>query len=120
MTSFSATIIGQNAQQMSLEDALAEVEENADKKWKNAALAQIRYLCVSRDEFTADDVWDRLDMLPVATKEPRALGAIMRRAVKEGWMRSTEKFVKSRRVESHRRPIVTWQSRLRLTSDLPF
>ena len=108
--SFTTTIIEQNPVQMSLEEAIALVEENADQEWMSAAMYHVRVLCGHHSEFTTDDVWARLQH--VETKEHRAMGAVMRKAAKAGWCVPTERFVKSQRPECNRRPICVWQSRL--------
>jgi hypothetical protein len=102
---YSATITAQNTEQMSLEDALIIVDENADKKWKEAAMNEVYLLCKTYPEMTTDDVWKRLESLDVATKEHRAMGPIMMKAVKNGWCRASGSYVKSERPECHKRPI---------------
>lgn len=92
----------------SLEDALKVVKENAETTWLSQAMSVIRELCETQEEFCADDIWDRLG----ATREPRALGAVLRMAAKRGWCKKTHVYLPSKRIECHGRPICLWQSRL--------
>lgn len=111
MPTFSESIQRQNPQdQLDLFTALEKVADAADQEWMKAAEARVRYLCQTRVEWTGDDVWDGLQN--VHTKEPRALGAVIRQAAKDGWCIPTERYQKSRRPESHRRPLQVWESRL--------
>lgn len=90
-------------------DVLAQVEANADTDWKSEALAAIESLAMTRAEFTTDDVWA---VLTTSTHEPRALGALMRRASRNGWIRRTDRVRISVRAACHKRPIAVWESAL--------
>ena len=91
--------------------AIDAVEENANELWKLTALSIVEDLANSKQEFTTDDVWKKLDELPdVQTHEPRALGAVMRRAVRDGLIVSTSTHILSSRPSCHSRPIRVWKS----------
>jgi len=93
------------------DEAIAQVEANADREWKTAALNAVRWLAANRVEFTSDDVWRLLPHQSAATThEPRALGAVMRKAARDGLVRKTDRVVNSTRVECHARPVAVWQS----------
>jgi hypothetical protein len=93
------------------DEAIAQVEANADREWKTAALGAVRWLAANRVEFTSDDVWRLLpDQSAATTHEPRALGAVMRKAARDGLVRKTDRVVNSTRVECHARPVAVWQS----------
>lgn len=70
----------------SLTEALIRVDSAADYTWKEAAAEAVRAVAERYVDFTTDDVWDFLESnYPgVTTHEPRALGPVMIRAVKEG------------------------------------
>lgn len=116
--SYTASIQRQNPQdQLDLFSALEKVREAADKEWWEAALKAVKNVCLSQAEFTSDDVWKRLEGLSVTTKEPRAMGAVMREADSRGWIKFTGGYVKSRQKKNHRRPVAVWRSlRFPLTS----
>lgn len=90
--------------------AINQAYENADTRWKQRALAIVHQLATTHVLFTADDVWHKLEREDVTTHEPRALGAIMRIAVKNGWIRKTTTYIPSKRVDCHARPIPVWES----------
>ena len=56
--------------------------------------------------FTTDYLWEKVETTP---NEPRAMGAVMTRAKKEGLVSSTGKYIKSRRPECHARPVMIWR-----------
>ena len=91
-------------------EALVRVERNANAEW-----LQVAFLCVIdvariMRTFTTDDVWQRVGLLGVTTHEPRAMGAVMRRAVREGLCVPTDRYEKSARPECHARPVRIWRS----------
>ena len=108
--SFSSSIMG--SEQLSLEDALVAVREAADEKWYAAALERIRHLCLTRASWSADDIWEGLDGLDLSTREPRALGAVLRDACSKGWCVPSGSYQKTSRPEAHRRPVAIWRSLL--------
>lgn len=93
------------------DEAIDRVEANADRIWTEGALEAVRGLALCRDEFTTDDVWDRLEVagydLP---RERRAMGAVMRQAARDRLVVKSDRVVNSRRVECHARPVAVWRS----------
>ncbi|THA41784.1 hypothetical protein [Streptomyces sp. A1547] len=75
------------------DNAIAQVDANADAAWKSYALGFIAELSGRLDEFTTDDLWDAGLVKP---REPRALGPVMRRAAKRGLITTTGQFRASR------------------------
>lgn len=92
--------------------AVAQVDRNADERWKRAALETIRRLAQLLDEFTTDEVWGVLDGLDVDTHEPRALGAVMQTANRRGWISKTGRVRQSERPECHARDVTVWESHI--------
>ena len=90
-------------------EAIDRVDRNADPDWKEHALTVVEQLAMTRATFTTDDVWARLDPA-FATHEPRALGAVMRKAAALGLIRATSTYENSTRVECHGRPVRVWES----------
>lgn len=103
----------------SLTQALKQVNAAANEEWKEHAYAAITLCAETYRTFTSDQVWGILDLYPdVQTHEPRALGPLMLRAVREGLIESsdcevcgTEKVVrKSQRPAQHSAEIVVYRS----------
>lgn len=94
--------------------AIEQVKEAADMAWKVEAFAAIDYVCRLREEFTTDAVWWKLAQRGVGLpREPRAMGAIMRKAVLAGLCEPTNQTRKSVRVDCHRRPLQVWKSKVK-------
>ena len=93
--------------------AVRRVEQHADPQWLAEALAALRSVAEKQALFTTDDVWDRLDLEGFGRiAEPRALGAVMRRAAKLGWVEPTDWTRPGRRKVAHGRPVRVWRSKL--------
>jgi len=92
------------------DEAIQRADDHANEAWKKLAAMAVEALSLRGRPFTADDLWDEIEVFGVSTHEPRALGAIMRQAVKSGQIRNTGTFVKSRRPECHQRPIAVWEA----------
>ena len=99
-----------NLLDMIRDEAIERANDHANQEWKSLARSAVVFLAETGRPFTTDDVWDLLDALPVKTHEPRALGAIMQKAAKDGLIRSSGPYVKSRRPECHRRPVAVWEA----------
>ena len=94
------------------DDAINRVERNADPDWLETAYWVLRKLAAQQLEFSSDDIWYRLGELRVSTHEPRAMGAVIRRAIREELIVPTGKYRKSFRRACHGRPIAIWRSML--------
>lgn len=95
-----------------LDEALGRVDANADAVWKEDVLNAIHRLALTVEDFTTDDVWEAVRLNESTTHEPRAIGALMKRAADRGWIRPTPTYRKTTRPEAHGRPIRVWKSRL--------
>jgi hypothetical protein len=98
--------------QLALDDALDRVERNADEQWLVAADYAVAKVALRKAQLTADDVWEVLDGMDVATHEKRALGPVMDRAAKDGIIANTGTYIKSRRASRHKGPVAVWKSRI--------
>ena len=100
-----------SASEEARDEAIQKADDNADEEWKDAAERVVRRLSLCVHEFTTDDVWRELIAwgweMP---RESRAMGGIMRRAEKKGWVKPTMRFENSSRVACHRRPLRVWES----------
>lgn len=93
--------------------AIAQVDEHAPIAFKVAALDAVHRLAVERPELAADDVWEELHKVNVAdTREPRALGSIMRQAAAQGWVERTDRVRPSMLPRQHRRHLAIWRSKI--------
>ena len=98
------------------DEAVKRVGGNMDPDWRVAALSVIRYICGKIPAFTTDDVWHELQLRHAdVPHEPRAMGAIMRIAVKDGLCAATDVYKMSSRAACHRRPLRAWRSLLFFT-----
>ena len=89
--------------------AIAAASAKADRAWLRAAMAAVRHLATVLDEFTTDHVWACLPN-DVRTHEPRAMGAVMRDAMKEGVIAPLDRYEMSTRPACHCRPVRVWKS----------
>lgn len=91
------------------DEAIDCVERAADPEWMEVAFGVVRALALRGVKFTTDDVWQAVgDWTAV---EPRALGAVMRRAQREGLARPLAEYRKSTRPACHARPLRVWIGR---------
>lgn len=88
------------------EDALRRVEENADADWKLRALQAIRKVAEQQPYLVVDDTWKFVE----APREKRAMGAMMQRARKEGWIAPTSEYRPSTNIAAHLGPRRLWKS----------
>jgi len=91
------------------DEALERVEDNADDSWKNAALRAICITAAQHEEFISSDVWPNINS-DAAPREARALGPMMVRAKKNGWIEATNQFKLATMVSRHRAPQRVWRS----------
>ena len=97
--------------QMTVAQAIEETEraveraaKGMDSEWAAMAHDAVREVCRTHLHFTTDEVWGVLDAARCpAPREPRAMGAIMRQAVREGLCVVTDEYRPSKR--RHRAPI---------------
>ena len=105
-----------NARQLSIHDitqaAIDRAEAAANPEWICMAKAILVILAKQRREFTTDEIWRSLQDANVGTKEPRALGALMRKAEKARLIEKIPgKWIKSTRPECHHRPLQVWRGK---------
>lgn len=98
---------------MARDRALETVEENASQTWNERALDAVEHCALKYDLFIVDQVWQQLEEGDLPGNDNRAMGAVMRRAVKEGFIAPTEMYRPSDRVTSHKVPRRIWKSLLR-------
>lgn len=94
------------------DEAVRRVGLHADPEWVEHTLHVIWCLAVAHDEITTDDIWGTIGEV-AATHEPRALGAVMKKAAAKGWVSPTDRYRPSARPACHARPVRIWQSHIR-------
>ena len=70
-----------------------------------AALKAVRRACELFDEFTTDDVWPLLDVLPA---ERNVVGKAFSDLNRQGEIVGTERFIRSTRPEAKGRRVQVW------------
>lgn len=96
--------------QMTLEEQLQRVEANADSLWLISAKDAVTEVAERLNNFTTDAVW--AELREHAPREPRAMGTVMRWAVKEKLVSSTGQYEASKRKQCNHRPVMIYRSLL--------
>lgn len=91
--------------------AIAKVDAAANAAWKEACFESIKEACRRWETFTSEDVADILDESDTFTHEPRAMGAMMRKAQAAGYCIPTAEFVPSHRTKSNAYTKRVWSRR---------
>jgi len=86
--------------------AVNRADEHADEEWKRRADEALRQIATALPILTPDDLWDVIER----PREPRASGAVFRRAIKAGWIEPTGRLVKSRNHLQHGNKISEYRS----------
>jgi hypothetical protein len=90
------------------DEAVERAGAHADGDWMAAALGAVESCARGRSLFTTDDVYEYLT--DASTHEPRAMGAVMRKAQAAGICQATEYYRPSSRPQAHQNPKRVWQS----------
>jgi len=84
---------------------------NADVTWFQQAYQAVENLAHSRHRFIVDDVWKVLAQMGVEKPvEARAMGAVLRRAQREGIIEPTGGLRRSAQVQCHGNRRQVWKS----------
>lgn len=90
-------------------DGIGRADHNADRKWKADALDAVRWCAANYSEFTADQVWIRLDAVSGArTHEPSALGPVFMRAARLAYIEKTG-YVRASTIARRHRDLTVWR-----------
>lgn len=100
-----------NSAQQAGNEAIDRAMRHASPEWVACAEAAVRNCAENFNEFSSDDVWSALATMHQTTHEPRALGGIMRRAVKSGICFRTDTYRPSVREQCHGRPVMVYRGR---------
>lgn len=110
MTTFSATIIGQNPQQLDLDSLIQASHDVASQEWKDAAIQCVWEICTRYETFTSDPVRNLLEKKGIPCKNMSSLGGVMREAAKNNWCEWKGDWETSTRPSSHSRALRKWRS----------
>jgi hypothetical protein len=93
------------------DEAIERAGDAADAEWWQAAVSAVVFCAHRSGTFTTDDVWV---MIPAEfqTREPRALGAVMRNLQDQGVISPTGEYRPTQRPKAHGRPVRVWRGRL--------
>ena len=92
------------------DEAVDRVGRNAPGSWKAHAAEAVLHCARMAPVFTADEVWDRLEVLGQAEgANPKALGAVMSSLAKSGQITNTGNYRKSTLARRHQRPVAEWR-----------
>ena len=93
-------------------DGMERADKHAEPGWKELALEAVRQTALAHETFTVDDVWVTEPGLEqyVMQLELRAMGPVLTRAKKEGWIEATGNFRTGARVSIHGNPRRVWRS----------
>lgn len=89
-------------------DAALDRLQSANAAWCDSVVAAIRAMPIAA-AFTTDQLWAALG--ENRPPEPRAMGAAIRQARREGLIWPTGTYQKSERPECHARPVPLWMRR---------
>lgn len=91
--------------------SIQQVDEHAEPEWKALAYEAVRQTASDLPfGFTTDDVWLRIPEDAEPPHEPRAMGAIMRQAHRDGWIVPTRDHRPTARIVAHRNPKRVWRA----------
>jgi len=93
------------------DEAIGRARFAADPAWYEAAVSAVIMCSEVGEPFTADDVWARIPD-DLRTREPRALGSVMRSLAERGVIEATGGWRESSRPQAHGRPMRVWRSRV--------
>ena len=91
-----------------------QARRNADELWRRMATEVLEQVAASRDQFTADDLWDLLEPLGLDTHDHRAMGCVLRDASRRGVITKTNTTKPSSRSTRNGGDVRVWSSNTRI------
>ena len=92
------------------DEAVDRVGRNAPTEWKAHATEAVLHVARMTPIFTADEVWQRLEILNQAEgANPKALGAVLSSLARDGVIETTGNYRKSVLPRRHQRPVAEWR-----------
>jgi hypothetical protein len=83
-----------------------------DAEWKQRAYMAVIACAEAMREFVCDDIWQFLAVedRPPLWPKPRALGPVVLKAAREGFIRRTDRTKLTNNVARHGSPVPVWES----------
>jgi hypothetical protein len=107
-------------------EGIERAEEHADSEWFLFALMSLCRVAKSKPKLTADDVAEYMERIahemtgkPPETHEKRAMGPVMIRGMRQGWIQRTDQYDTCRRSNQHNCPKRLWVSLIYGRSSVP-
>jgi len=86
-----------------------QAEDAAERSWLSRAETALRSVAEAMQEFVVDDVWKAGKLETGAQHhDARALGSVMQRAARLGWIQKTNRLAPSARSNGSGKPV--WKS----------
>lgn len=92
------------------DDGMARADANVDDGWRRRTEQSLHLYLVHNAEFFVDDFWTATDLQPPEHGTSRALGPIVQRAARAGWIVKTGAARPSVRSNMQLKPV--WRSTL--------
>jgi len=111
----SESIISQPTAWSEAERGMKQAEDHADEAWKDCMLRCVKQVAVRQGTLTTDDVHAAYEALPAGkptTHTDSAIGPVMVLARKMKLIKTTGQYIRSKRIPSHGKLIVVWESLL--------
>lgn len=86
--------------------------DRLDPDWSRRMLETVRDTAEHLPDFISDDVWVYASPEDRAFPKPKALGAVMLAAAKQGWIERTDRTRITANAARHRSPVPVWRSRI--------
>ena len=90
------------------EVAIQKGSDNAKAEWKVMVLEILYNICLSKKVFTVNNFRKYVSESDIKTHDNRAMGGVIRTAVKYGWIKKTGNTITSR--VGHLSPLQIWRS----------
>lgn len=87
----------------------ATAQDRRSPNWQDRAIALLSIYLISHDTFITEDfrIWATDNGLD-EPQEPRAYGAVIRRAKDSGMIKATGNYRQTTNIKSHSRPMMVW------------
>ena len=101
---------GQDPGEAGKQLGMQRAEDHANTEWKSAAEQCVYRYAKANPELTVNDLWDGLEGLGLDTHEHRASGPVMKACARRGWIRRTQRTIKTTRPSRNRGDVAVWTS----------
>jgi len=98
------------------DEGMSRVWDNTPENWRVVAMTLLFQLAQRQAEVTTDDLWKVLPPLPEGC-HPNVIGGLWMEAVRQHWLRRTDRMVISERQNAHARRVPVYES---LVQKLPW